>query len=314
VPIFLGIDGGGTKTVCALGDGTRVLAMGEAGGSNIVRSGEPQARSSIHEAIRNACAAAELKESAIESACIGVAGAGRPEISDMVQRVTAEVLPCRVQVTGDMVIALAAAFGKGPGVIVIAGTGSIAYGRNSTGETARAGGWGFAISDEGSGQWIGRTAISRVLRLHDAGKESALASAILSDWQASSFDELVRAANAVPPPDFSRLFPVVLAAADAGEITAREVLSDAGAELARLAKLVVERISPGEEATVPAAMAGGIFRQSALVRQSFYTGIRAAFPAIAVNPTVAEPVLGALELAKNFLTIATDSGESPQMP
>jgi N-acetylglucosamine kinase-like BadF-type ATPase len=287
--------------------------MGEAAGSNIVRSGEAQARASLHDAIRNACTGAEIQTSAIDSACIGVAGAGRPEVLTLVERIAAEILPCPVHVVGDMVVALAAACGTGPGVITIAGTGSIAYGRNSEGATARAGGWGFAISDEGSGQWVGRTAIARALRIHDEGKGSPLLTAILRDWPAASHEELVRAANAVPPPDFSRLFPAVLMAADSGESSARATLSDAGAELAALAKLVLDRLFPNPETAVSVAMVGGVFRQSALVRQVFYNQVRAACPLACLNPTVVEPVLGALELARNAALSAQRFGEAAPM-
>jgi glucosamine kinase len=315
VPIFLGIDGGGTKTTCAVGDATGVLAMGEAAGSNIIRSGEAHARASLHEAIRNACAAAGVNASGIDCACIGAAGAARPEVCTLVQRIAAEVLSCPVRVVGDMVIALNAAFGSGPGTITIAGTGSIAYGRDVEGRTARAGGRGFAISDEGSGHWIGRTAVARALRVHDAGKDSRLLSAILRDWPATSEEALVQHANATPPPDFARLFPTVLAVADTGEPTAREILSDAGYELAQLAKLVLERLFSTPETAIPVAMVGGVFRQSALVRQFFYNEVRAAFPQVRVNPTVVEPVLGALDLARTAAQAnGLISGEAAHMP
>jgi N-acetylglucosamine kinase-like BadF-type ATPase len=311
VPIFLGIDGGGTKTTCAVGDATRVLAIGEAAGSNIIRSGEAQARASLHEAIGNACSAAGVKLSAIDGACIGAAGSARPDVCDLVQQITGEILSCPIRVVGDMVIALNAAFGAGLGVITIAGTGSIAYGRNAEGATARAGGRGFAISDEGSGHWVGRSSVARALRDYDAGKDSRLLSAILRDWPAASAEELVRGANAVPPPDFARLFPTVLGAADAGETTAREVLAGAGAELAQLAKLVLERLFPHAQSGVPVAMVGGVFRQSALVRQVFYNEVRAACPQVCVSPTVVEPVVGALELARNAAeTTGLNSGEA----
>jgi len=289
--------------------------MGEAAGSNIIRSGEAHARASLHEAIRNACSAANVHPSAIDSACIGAAGAARPEACALVQRIAAQVLSCRVQVVGDMIIALNAAFGRGPGVITIAGTGSIAYGRDAEGRTARAGGRGFAISDECSGHWIGRTAVARALRSHDGGKDSRLLSAILRDWPATSEEELVQYANATQPPDFARLFPTVLAIADAGEPTAREVLSDAGFELAQLARLILERLFPTPETAIAVAMVGGVFRQSALVRQVFYNEVRAAFPQVCVNPTVVEPVLGALELARSIAhTTSPNAGEAALLP
>jgi glucosamine kinase len=231
-------------------------------------------------------------------ACVGLAGAGRPEIDRNVLRILGEVLQCRTQVVGDMEIAFHAAFGPGPGVITIAGTGSIAYGRDVQGCTTRAGGWGSAVSDEGSGQWIGRSALTTVLRARDEGEDPTLLGQILAAWDLPSLDELIPAANAQPAPDFAALFPAVLAAAESGDPLSRAVLSRAGAELAQLAAVVIRRLFPGPQHSVPVAMAGGVFRQSALVRQVFYNRVRADFPQVSLNPTVIEPVRGALDLAR----------------
>src|SRR5262249_42209061 len=153
-------------------------------------------------------------------------GAARPEIGAAIRGILAEITPATVEVVGDHVIALEAAFGSGPGVIAIAGTGSIVYGRDSAGKTVRAGGWGFAISDEGSGQWIGREAVSAVMRAHDAQQSTDLSEMVLQRWSLKSFDELVQAANATPPPEFPHLFPVVLRASEAGDSIARTILSE----------------------------------------------------------------------------------------
>jgi glucosamine kinase len=129
----------------------------------------------------------------------------------------------------------------------------------------------------------------------------------------ASIDDLVRAANATPPADFSRLFPAVLEAADGGDTIARETLVAAGVQLADLARVVLQRLFPDVYASVPVAMAGGVLRQSALVRQSFFNHVRAAFPTALVNPTLMEPVLGALELARNRATsLALASGKGAQ--
>src|ERR1035441_6286647 len=171
MPYYLGIDGGGTKTRCVLADETIVLAKAMTGGSNIVRLGETHAKEALHSAIRQACATARISPDQIRAVCIGAAGAARPEIAAKIRSILAELIPeinpesarTNIEVVGDTEIALEAAFGAGPGVIAIAGTGSIAYGRDAAGHTARAGGWGFAVSDEGSGHWIGRRAISAIL-------------------------------------------------------------------------------------------------------------------------------------------------------
>src|SRR5580704_10310618 len=213
--MFCGIGGGGNKTSCVIGDEKSVLGTGTADGSTVIRVGKNQARESLGAAIRQACAAADVVPTQIKRTCVGIAGGARPEIAGIVRRLLSEFVSGEITVAGDMVIAMEAAFGSGPGVIVIAGTGSIAYGRNSKGETARAGGWGFAVSDEGSGHWIGRAAVSAALRARDEGEEprARLFENILEFWHLENHEQLVLAANAAPQPDFAALFPAALAAA-----------------------------------------------------------------------------------------------------
>jgi len=299
VSIFLGIDAGGSKTTCVVGDETSVLARATTEGSNVIRWGEAEARAQLQEAIQRACASADVKLAHVRRICVGMAGAARPVISSIVKEIVAEIYPDEIEVVGDMVIALQAALGSKPGVIVIAGTGSIAYGRSKEGQTARAGGWGFAISDEGSGQWIGRNAVSGVMRAQDEDEAAptGLALSILHAWHLQTLDELVRFANASPSPDFSNLFPHVLAAADAGDPIASTVLTQAGAELAGLAKIVISRLFE-ESPSVQVDMAGGVFRNAALVRNVFYNSLRSEYPQAVVGATVVEPVKGALELAR----------------
>jgi glucosamine kinase len=297
VAIFLGIDGGGSKTSCLVGDEHSVRGSGEAGGSNLVRVGEVQAQQALAIAVQKACAAGSIRPEDIRRTCIGVAGAARPEISDRVRRMVAQMVSGDIEVVGDMVVAMEAAFGEGAGVIVIAGTGSIAYGRNWKGETARAGGWGFAVSDEGSGHWIGRCAVAAALRARDEGKIATLLGKLLEAWQLSDHEQLVLTANAIPSPDFAGLFPVVLSAAESGDAIAGAVLTQAGNELAALARIVARHIFR-EGKAVPVAMSGGVFANSALVRESFHDRLRSEYSGTALNPTSAEPVLGALELAR----------------
>jgi len=314
---YLGIDGGGTKTRCVLADETMVLATAMSGGSNVVRLGETQAREALHTAVRQVCATANISPAQISAICIGAAGADRPEIAAQIRTILAELIseiapePAhpKIEVVGDMTIALEAAFGAGPGVIAIAGTGSIAYGRDANGHTARAGGWGFAISDEGSGHWIGRRAISAILSAHDQGRETAVTAMILQAWKLNTLDELVRQANSTPPPDFPRLFPIVLRAADEGDSIARGLLNDAGANLAALARIVIRRLAPDTPAvlfpesmlpvaTLPVAMTGSVFRQSPDVRQVFYNTLQTSLPGLDVRQDIVDPIEGALARAR----------------
>ena len=296
---YLAIDGGGTKTTCVVADETVTLGSATTGGSNVTRHGDARAREALHAAVKAACAGAKVAPARIESACVGLSGAGRPEVRDAVAAMMREVLRGRILVVSDLETTLQAGFGDGPGVITISATGSIAYGRDARGQTARAGGWGLAISDEGSGQWVGRRAVSAVLGAKDAGEDPPLLASILRLWKLNSLDELVRRANASPPPDFSSLFRPVIDAAGAGDLLARQLLEQAGSELAGLARNVIRRLFA--DASVSVAMSGGVFRQSEVIRQVFYNKLAAEFPQARVNPTVVDAVRGALELARKAL-------------
>lgn len=264
---YLGIDGGGTKTTCAVGDDNSIIATATAGPSNVVRMGESVARQSLHQSIAQACAAAGISPQQVARACIGAAGAASPEVVGTVRRIVAEVLSAELVVTGDMQIALEAAFPAAPGISVIAGTGSIAYGRNGRGHTARAGGWGFAVADEGSAHWIGRQAVAAIFRAFDlagnidAGRlyekgsiveggddrthpDSALFYELRNIWNIITIHDLVRVVNSTPTPDFAALLAAILKCADVGDKLCRGVLTRAGVELAQLAAVIVLRLFP----------------------------------------------------------------------
>jgi glucosamine kinase len=305
---YLGIDGGGTKTRCVLADESTVLARSMTGSCSVIRVGEQKAREALHAAIRQVCEAGKTSPDRISAVCIGVTGAARPTIAEKIRGIVSELISegarTRIEVVGDHEIALEAAYGEGPGVVAIAGTGSIVYGRDAANNTARAGGWGFAISDEGSGHWIGRRAISLALNARDQGSDTALTAMVLDAWKIASMDELVRQANSTPPPDFPRLFPIVLRAADEGDCIARELLSDAGIKLAELTAIVIRRLAAcdvghGHMASgLPVAITGSVFRQSSRVREVFYNKLRTSFPGLDVWQDLVDPVEGALARAR----------------
>lgn len=282
----------------------------------MIRLGEKQAEENLLSAVQQACEAARISPSQIRGGCIGAAGAARPKIAAKIRSICSEIGLTNLEVVGDTVVAMDAAFGAGPGVIVIAGTGSIAYGRNHSGTLARAGGWGLAISDEGSGHWIGRSAVSAVLDARDREQETTLTHLVLKTWKLDSIDGLVQQANSVARPDFPRLFPVVLQAAGEGEKIAGELLREAGKKLAGLCAIVLRRLaakSPSKDApdknnednssvvpTLPVAMTGSVFRQAAVVRRIFSETLQASFPGIVIRPEMVEPVDGALFRARRL--------------
>lgn len=299
---YIGIDGGGTKTTCIVGDENRVLGTGTAGGSNIVRQGEQQTQASLRTAISTACASAKLDPNAVSCACIGIAGVSIPGVTETVRRIVAEVVSGKVVVLADRDTALEAAFEGGPGVIVESGSGSFAYGKNERGETARAGGYGFQIGDEGSGYWIGRAAIAAALRVHDTGAEPSLLQQLSVGLGVSSRDELLRIANGVPIPDFACLFPVVAQTADEGDSIAHNVLKRAGEELAQLALVVINRIWRSQDG-VQVAMVGGVFQNSSIIRHEFSAALKIMSSNVRIGLSVANPVMGALSLARKHVVI-----------
>ncbi len=310
--LFLGIDGGGSKTRCIVGDENSLLGIGTSSGCNVVRVGEACAQNSLSAAVHEACVQAGVSPREIVRTCAGVAGGARQEIASTLRRLLSGVIGGEIEVAGDYEIAFEAAFGSGPGVIVIAGTGSIAYGRNARGEIARAGGWGHAISDEGSGHWIGVTAISAALRASDRGENPALLKDLTSALGATTAQELIVRANANPPPDFASLFPVVLSAAlvpsvqlaaDAEDSIANQVLDHAGRELAKLAATVIRRLFT-ESDQVSVAIHGGVFANSVQVKNSFVDHLRSLCPRATRDSKTIDPALGALECARRGFAAA----------
>jgi N-acetylglucosamine kinase-like BadF-type ATPase len=199
-----------------------------------------------------------------------------------------------IYVAGDHVIAHRAAFGTSPGVLVISGTGSIAFGRNQAGETTRAGGWGPSVSDEGSAFWVGREALAEALRSFDLGKNNGLLSTIAAYWKVAP-EEVIRMANASEL-RFPELAGPIVEAAEQGDAEARNIAERAGKSLARLGSAVIHRLWP-QGGIVPVALSGGVLQGSALVRQAFKDEMKVQHPQAAVSFAYVRPVLGALEIA-----------------
>src|SRR3954466_10205752 len=187
----LGIDAGGTKTVCQLADENgEVLAESRRGGANLQAAGELEVEKVLHEVMEEAIGDHEVRPTAI---CLGIAGVDRPDDARVVRGIMKRIgYKARVLVVNDALVALEAGAPDCPGVVVIAGTGSIAYGRNERNEAARAGGWGYVLGDEGSGYWIGRAALRAVLREADRrGPATELTSLLTSYYGVARAQDLI---------------------------------------------------------------------------------------------------------------------------
>lgn len=293
--LYLGIDAGGTKTESAVSNGAELLGHANGPTCKLARVGRVKARENLQAVIERACESARVLPRDLQHVCIGMAGASLPEAVTWAQQTIRELVPdATIYVAGDHVIAHRAAFGTSHGVLVVSGTGSIAFGRNQAGETARAGGWGPSISDEGSAFWVGREAVAAALHNYDRGQTEGLLTAIAQQWKVAP-EEVVRLANAAEP-RFAELAPLVVAQAEKGDATAREITQRAGQALAELGCAVIKRLWP-QGGVVPVALGGGVLQGAALVRQAFKDAMKAGLPEAAVSFSYVRPVLGALEIA-----------------
>ncbi len=297
---LLGSTGAEASTAVAVSDGISVLATHTAGACNLTFVSRENARLALAEAIHGALSSAGISASAVSSVGAGVAGGASSEVAETIAAILAELLPrAVVRVVGDTVIALEAAFPGAPGVVCISGTGSVAFGRNERGEFARAGGWGRTISDEGSGYWIGQRAVSQCLRAMDMGRSSGLITGIMEKWRIVTREQLVRRCHQEFS-GFAELFPVVLAAAEANDLLASEILDLAGTELARIAQIVLRRLWAGRTG-LEIAITGGVFARSSRIRQVFSNIIRTDRPEVHVCLIARQPFEGALYLAQQAL-------------
>lgn len=295
MPLYLGIDAGGTKTECAVSNGAELLGQATGASAKLARVGKEKARENLQSVILQAGEIAHVAPNEIQHVCIGMAGASLAEAVNWAQQTIRELIPdSTIYVAGDHVIAHRAAFGTSPGVLVISGTGSISFGRNQAGETARAGGWGPSVSDEGSAFWVGREAVAQALRAFDLGTNEGLLRVVAECWKVAP-EEVIRMAN-VSEPRFAELAGPVVEAAERGDAQARSIAERAGKALAGLATAVIHRLWP-QGGIVPVALSGGVLQGSALVRQSFKEEMRIQQPQAAVSFAYVRPVLGALEIA-----------------
>jgi N-acetylglucosamine kinase-like BadF-type ATPase len=270
--LFLGVDGGQSGTTAVIGDDTgRIVGTGEAGPCNHAAASEGRAKleRAIRGSVGDACreAGLDLSETTFEAACFGLSG-GPEDRLEILESIVHSRTP--LIVTTDAVIALAGATPEGRGIIVIAGTGSIAYGRNAAGRTARAGGWGYIYGDEGGAFDIGRQALRAALRMEEGwGPPTRLREILLTATGARDAND---ALHQFYGPEWPRsrvatLAPLVDQAAAEGDGVATQLLTNAAQELALLVASVRGRLWSGGEA-VEVAHIGGVF-QSGLLLERF---------------------------------------------
>jgi len=294
--VFLGADAGGSHSTVVVGTRSDVLGRADGPGAAMRPSGAAKSAAVLAETARRAAAAGGL-HLPVERAVVGAAGAGRAQEQRELEAALLEAGVAReVRVLADGEVALATAFGTGPGILVNAGTGSIAYARDPAGAVHRAGGYGWQLGDEGGGYWLGRRALDVAARAQDGrGEGSTLLARLLRALGLQHFDDLVRWTATATPTQMAALAPHVLNAAREGEGVARQAVDDAARELVDLAAALARHF-PGTE-PVPVALAGGLLLPQSPLTAAFRERLGTALKRARLVPDRIDSALGALRLA-----------------
>lgn len=293
----LGIDAGGSKTIALLADGDGVVrGEGRAGGANLQAHGELEVEKVLHAVIDEATA----QRGTLDAVCLGLAGVDREGDLAIIRGIMSRLgFKHRALIVNDALIALVAGAGQGAGLVLIGGTGSIAYGVSARGVAARAGGWGSALGDEGSGYWIGRRALTAVTRAADGrGPATLLSALVLQHFSLSRPEQLVSEIydHAKGRQSIATLGEIVERARAGGDAVATEILREAAAELALAASSVVSRLGMrGEQ--FPTLLAGGLLKGTAWLGAEVTRHLAEVAPRSQVARLEAEPAIGAVRLA-----------------
>lgn len=295
----LGIDAGGTKTVALLADADAgIVGEGRAGGANLQAHGELEVEKVLHGVIDLALGDVPVVPAAV---CLGLAGVDRAGDSQVIREIMKRLgFRAHTLIVNDALIALVAGNGSlGPGIVLVSGTGSIAYGVNRHRVAARAGGWGSSLGDEGSGYWIGRRALEAVVRDADGrGPRTALTPMVLEHFGLARPEQLVAEIydNVTGRQAIASLGATVERARAEGDVAALEILRDAATELALAVTSVVSRLKMrGDQ--FPTWLSGGLLTGMPWLAGEVTRHLAEVAPRSVVAPLTVEPAVGAVRLA-----------------
>jgi N-acetylmuramic acid 6-phosphate etherase len=302
--LLLGIDGGGTSTAALLarkkGDAFEVLGRGESGPSNLHTVGPERTFQALAAAVADAFRAAGVPRQSVAAACFGLAGAGRPAEQALIRDwALAAGVAARVEVTSDVALLLPAGTPAGWGLAVVAGTGSITVGRTADGRTARAGGWGPILGDEGSAYALTMAALRAITQAADGRREpTTLADRLLPRLGVQQPAELIPliARGGWDRQALASLAPLVLEAVGSGDAVAHDLVEQAARELAETAVAVLKKLGL-TSGPIPVALAGGLLQESEHYRQRFLRLLQALGVEAQPVAVVQEPAEGAVRLA-----------------
>ena len=294
----IGIDAGGTKTVGLLADETgQVVAEERGSGANLQTHGELEVEKVFDDIVE-----ALAQGRTISAVGLGIAGVDRPHDEAVIRGILRRLGHReKVRVVNDAAIALTAGAPDGVGIVVLAGTGSISYGQDRSGKSARAGGFGFLLADEGSGYWLGHQALRATVRASDGrGPETRMMPIVFEALEVSSVSELVPRVyeKGLPKHRIAALAGVVQRARDEGDAVAADLIESGARELALAARAVARQLDLGGD-PFPVVLAGGAFKAcpSMVTPLEKHLDLPGARPAL----LAVEPARGAVRLALDLL-------------
>lgn len=298
----VGVDGGGTKTEAVIMDANlQVIGEGRSGPSNPLRVGITSAAAAVREAIDSACAVAKLRRADLVAAEIGLAGARRKELRERMRETLSSLAIGDIEVVTDAEIAMYGATDGAPGVVVIAGTGSICCGINARGKSVCAGGWGPIAGDEGAGAWLARRALRAVAHASDGrGPETLLTEFACSYFHVSTPDDLTTAiyAPTITNERLSGFGRDVVEAAKRKDEVALEIVVDGGRELGLAAVAVIRQLQMERE-RFQIAYVGGVFRSAGeLILNPLRNEVRKIAPRTFFEPPRFAPAVAAARMAR----------------
>ncbi|RLF19973.1 MAG: hypothetical protein DRZ82_03765 [Thermoprotei archaeon] len=296
---FVGVDGGATKTLAILSDKQgRILGWGLSGPSNYHQVGVEGAINAINEAVTKAMSMAKVNR--VNVMCCGLAGIDtKRDYEIMYKHINSIELAEKKILVHDAIIALMGATAGRPGVVVIAGTGSVAAGMNERGEYTRVGGWGPILGDEGSAYYIAREALAAVLKSYDGREEETmLTSELLKAMNLREVEDIVNKiyVEKVGVTYIASLAPVVTKCASLGDRVALRIIRRAAKELAELIIAVAKKLKMTEyEFSI--ALVGGVFKAGDLIIKPLYEEVKRVAPKAKIIEPMLPPCAGALIMA-----------------
>lgn len=298
--LVVGVDGGGSKTHVIIANGRGKPLAELTGDASAVRPGEALASAEVIGAlVRDALASAEITDRP-SVLVAGVAGTGREkDRKALLRALQGETLADEVTVVPDAEIALTDAFGAdGSGILLVAGTGSVAFGRGPTGTFKRCGGWGPDCGDEGGGAWIGRRALSVVTSSADEREpETRLVGALMTALELESVEDLIPWAAAAAPKDLAKLAGHVMTLAADRDLRANSICTVAAEELVLHVRTLARQLFVDERAAVPVALAGGLLTRGTFLRRLVEHRLKTAVPGSHLHGEEVVPARGAVKLA-----------------